>query len=274
MRDTKSLPFHIKPLEDNANVVISRHNKFGTKYNELPSDIWYSFDNKKYKKYDGPINVRKNQLVYFKGNNTTLGNINTNNNGPSKDTYFTNFTCKNIYTGYDVKYNVYGNITSLLDPNNYSIPIPAACFKCFFMCQNIVDASKLYLPSDDIGRYAYESMFEHCKNLKHAPKDLPASHVPQQAYSRMFKDCVSLKTVPKIHAKSFNRLAFLDMFDVHDNSNLRCITKDSNPVHFSKEVDTVFKRYKLDLMLNANMYRICHLKHLKDLPFIKFKFDL
>lgn len=274
MHSIKSLPFHIKPLEDDACVVITGHDLIGTKnqscYN-LDIDIRYSFDNKKYKKYKEPLKVKKNQKVFFKGSNNTLGDIDFNSH--SQNVSFINFSCENVYSGNNVAYNVYGNITSLLDPDNYyDVPIPAACFVCFFMSQKIIDASKLYLPSSTIGRCAYESMFEHCSVMKYAPKDLPANKVPLKAYSRMFKDCIALKSVPNIHAVSFAKHAFQDMFDIHNNATLKIITTYRTPLHFPKGT-TIFKRQKLDMTFNAWFYKLKHLKHMKTSS-VKLLFDL
>lgn len=108
------------------------------------------------------------------------------------------------------KYNVYGNIASLLFVNyvsattlsNDSIITQNGPFVKLFKDSGVVDASNLIIPFTNTGHYTYCFTFDGCRSLVSAPSELPAtnfiSYKDGGCYEFMFRDCVSLVNIPSI----------------------------------------------------------------------------
>ena len=96
-------------------------------------------------------------------------------------------------------FNVSGPLDSLNGMGDY-VP-EAGAFYGMFRGSNVVDASRLILPTSDglVYSSAHRNMFRECESLIAAP-NLPGTSIGKQAYSYMFADCVSLSIPPVISA--------------------------------------------------------------------------
>lgn len=129
-----------------------------------------------------PLNVNGGDIVEFKGDNSTY----SDGNG---------FNLISASTG--TRFNISGNIMSLVDSTNFSAltTVSTNCFySLFYGCPAIVDASGLLLPATTLGSGCYESMFQGCASLTTAPT-LPATTLVDRCYSGMFRYCSNLNYV-------------------------------------------------------------------------------
>lgn len=128
------------------------------------------------------IMVNAGDTVIFKGNNTSYATA----------------TSYNKFSGStNVRYNVYGNIMSLLygdDFETHTELIDEYSFYVLFSSNNVLDASNLYLPSTVLKSDCYAGMFRNCSLLTKAPT-LPAPTLVSYCYNNMFNGCNSLNYV-------------------------------------------------------------------------------
>lgn len=95
------------------------------------------------------------------------------------------------------KFNVYGNIMSIIDSVNYATmtTVPTNCFQYFFNnCNGLVSAENLILPATTLGEGCYYEMFYNCTSLTTAP-ELPATTLANNCYGFMFYGCSSLNYI-------------------------------------------------------------------------------
>lgn len=114
------------------------------------------------------------------------------------------------------KFNVEGNIMSLLHGDNYksqtSLSGKNSAFKWLFKgCTYLQSAENLYLPATTLAVECYHSMFYDCKSLTKAPT-LPATTLGQYCYSLMFGGCELLETAPALPATSLSKYCYDSMF--------------------------------------------------------------
>ena len=108
------------------------------------------------------------------------------------------------------RYNVYGNIASLLYGDDFEnadgSTLSGGCFKYIFQNSygsSPVDASNLVIPFETLPDRACQSMFYSATTLTSAPAKLPARTVGASAYYSMFQYCTSLTAGPEIYAETF-----------------------------------------------------------------------
>ena len=162
------------------------------------------------------INVIAGDKLLWKGENTNYGAI-------ADEDYRNQF-------GGTAQFNLSGNIMSLMWGDNFvehsnefktpDYPNNDAAFNEMFMGSNVVDASKLILPSTVLGR-CYYGMFWGCTNLIKTPK-LPAMDLSTVAegdendnygcYQNMFSGCTSLTTAPALPATTLAYYCYDGMF--------------------------------------------------------------
>ena len=102
-----------------------------------------------------------------------------------------------IFTFPYIRFNVYGNIHSLIygdecDVNNDLLE--DACFIALFKGSRVEDCSGLKLPATTLTDSCYSSMFEGCTSLVSAP-ELPATTLASYCYSYMFEGCTNLNFI-------------------------------------------------------------------------------
>ena len=98
---------------------------------------------------------------------------------------------------YNIKFEVCGNIMSLVNSNNFSnlTTVNSRAFMQLFRnCTGLTDASKLVLPATTLTEWCYRNMFYGCTSLTTAPA-LPATTLADNCYTAMFKMCTSLNYI-------------------------------------------------------------------------------
>lgn len=108
----------------------------------------------------------------------------------------------------DISYKVSGNLNTLLRDDPASISFQ----RLFYMDGELIDAEDLIIPWRILQQNCYESMFQGCRGLTTAPRELPAYNVAPQAYINMFNGCRGLTTAPRILAQHFGQTAAWYMF--------------------------------------------------------------
>lgn len=201
---TTSTPLTVEALEDGATVTFKALNSAPAR------DIQYSKD-------DGAtwtdgntggtgvsvVLAKVGDRVMFRGENT--------NYATSGNDDYNHIDCdKNI--------KVCGNIMSLIQKTGFetltTLPATHAFKKLFMNNVNLIDASDLLLPAEELTNYCYTHMFDGCTNLTAAPKELPATTVAVDCYSNMFKGCTKLTTVPvELPATVMQEWCYSNMFN-------------------------------------------------------------
>lgn len=200
--------FAFSALED-SNISLSS-NIIGNNTNELYESIVleYSKDKTSWELWNynhTPIYLQANETVYIRGNNPHgLGNMNTET-GIGIAYSFSNSTGK---------FNVHGNIMSLLYNDDFSdkicIPTPYCFYELFTSC-NIISAADLILPATILTERCYGNMFANCSNLLGVP-ELPAITLQNMCYSGMFMNCLKLMNVPELPATTLADYCYSFMF--------------------------------------------------------------
>ena len=112
-------------------------------------------------------------------------------------------------------FEVEGNINSLqLDDkflSNDDIAYPRLFEELFKGCSGLTKADNLVLPANRLSMDCYNSMFEDCVSLTHAPA-LPALYLASNCYTSMFKGCTSLTAAPVLPATTLAYACYGWMF--------------------------------------------------------------
>ena len=149
------------------------------------------------------INVEAGDEVMFKGDNAAYCNIDEGD------------YCINGFNGSTAKFEVCGNIMSLVDSTGFLTAdtlYSANTFTGLFMgCDGIISAENLILPATTLADYCYYEMFSNCTSLTTAPK-LPATTLTSNCYNSMFHGCNNLTTAPELPATTLAINCYLGMF--------------------------------------------------------------
>ena len=125
----------------------------------------------------------------------------------------------------DIKFNVSGNIMSLLHCENFIntnvIEYDYTFFNLFYDSWGrynnteadciVVNAKNLILPATELTDYCYFNMFYDCTSLTTAP-ELPATTLATYCYTSMFYGCTSLTTAPELPATTLTDSCYSSMF--------------------------------------------------------------
>ncbi len=111
---------------------------------------------------------------------------------------------------------VYGNVMSLVDPDNFadltSLSDTYTFFKLFSGNTHIrFGSNKLVLPATTLSRSCYQEMFSGCTAITSAP-ELPAMTLASECYRGMFTNCTSLVTAPVLPATVLQSSCYYSMF--------------------------------------------------------------
>ena len=132
------------------------------------------------------INVASGDVVQFFG---------------TADTYGTSTSAFNTFSGSTAKFNVEGNIMSLIDSNGYATATTLSGTYTFYGlfqgCTGLTSAENLILPATILTDSCYRAMFNGCTSLTTAP-ELSATTLAQNCYYNMFYGCTSLTTAPEL----------------------------------------------------------------------------
>lgn len=143
-------------------------------------------------------------------NGTNIDFVSNNNN--SRNPLY-NITAEGDNTTYE-KYNMGGNLHALVynwDKKVINVKTPYTFYRLFYH-NNIVDASKLVLPSTRLTSNCYDSMFYVCRELLYPPV-LPATKMVKGCYSNMFYMCDNLIETPELPATTLASHCYYSMFD-------------------------------------------------------------
>ena len=138
--------------------------------------------------------------VRMRGNNSAYA--------ANKDNYAT-------FSGSTAIFDVYGNIMSLTDGDNFSAA--TAFTTAFTFCSlfkettSIHSAENLMFPVLSLSASCYRAMFSFCSNLTTAPKKLPATTLADYCYYYMFQNCPITNT-PTLPATSVLNYSYSYMF--------------------------------------------------------------
>ena len=106
--------------------------------------------------------------------------------------------------GKSCKFNVYGNIMSLLYGDDFEGQTDLsgkdrAFYMLFSHCDTLQNAENLILPATTLASSCYSYMFSNCTSLETAPQ-LPATELAEGCYTSMFFNCTSLTTALELPA--------------------------------------------------------------------------
>ena len=149
------------------------------------------------------IPVSTGEKVLFKGDNSSYG---------VSELYYNHFTDSGSSS---VRYNIYGNIMSLIDSSSYSgmTALSGAFNFCgiFSYCQGLISTENLVLPVTTLTYQCYRRMFYSCTSLT-TPPELPATTLDGYCYCNMFQSCSSLTTAPELPATILEEHCYDSMF--------------------------------------------------------------
>ena len=77
---------------------------------------------------------------------------------------------------------------------------------------DVVDASNLILPANNLKEKCYYGLFAYCFNLINPPKILPAINLAERCYRDMFRNCRSMTSIPNLPATILAESCYNDMF--------------------------------------------------------------
>ena len=127
----------------------------------------------------------------------------------------TNSSYKNCALKSTAKFNVMGNIMSLISGSSFTTATvigSSSAFTNFFSgATMLVSAEKLKLPATTLASNCYQSMFSNCTSLTQAP-ELPATTLASSCYGYMFYGCTSLTQAPALPATTLASNCYKSMF--------------------------------------------------------------
>ena len=127
------------------------------------------------------------------------------------------------------RFNVYGNIMSLISGDSFSNAdtlASAYTFYQFFQETGVVNAKNLVMPATTLANNCYNEMFSGCTVMTTAPA-LPATTLANSCYSYMFKGCSSLTTAPALPATTLTSSCYNNMFrDCSSLNYIKCLARN------------------------------------------------
>lgn len=161
------------------------------------------------------FNVNDGDIVRIKGNNSTY----------TEDPYH-----YNTFSGSTAKFEVEGNIMSLLNSENFAnisaLTNAYAFYRLFKSCTGLTTAEKLLLPASVLTSACYAYLFWECSNLLYGPK-LPATQLVSQCYRSMFRSCTNLKIAPELESAYLAAECYRELFyDCKNLDYIKCLATD------------------------------------------------
>ena len=187
--DAKQLPLTLEAIED-GNILLKNINEFM---------------NLQYSKNEG-VKIAATETIEVSSGDKVCFYA----EGPAnEDNRFLTINCTNYCY-------IYGNIMSLIDPQNFKTGNQLEKEKCFanlFYNNNHIKNNyiELILPATTITESCYYYMFDGCTGLTTAPA-LPATTLAESCYSYMFEDCTGLTTAPELPATTLAESCYSYMF--------------------------------------------------------------
>lgn len=142
------------------------------------------------------------------------------------------FWWRDLYGIYDLRYTVSGNIMSLVWGEDFAyapankLPISVPTYRDGALEENIkffsmfsgggtngvVDASNLWLPTNNLPEGIFSYMFNDLGAYLTAAPDIKAKYLPHNACLSMFNRCIVLEDMPNIYAETVEEGALDGMF--------------------------------------------------------------
>lgn len=144
------------------------------------------------------ITVAANDIVRFRGTNTTYAKDKSNYSG---------------FEGGTATYNIEGNIMSLVYGDNFvgnNTLTGIYNFCSMFKLSNAISAENMILPATTLTNYCYRAMFSKATSLT-TPPALPATTLAQGVYWYMFEEC-PITTAPDLLATELVKECYGYMF--------------------------------------------------------------
>lgn len=144
------------------------------------------------------ISTSAGDIIEFKGTNSKYG----------KSTYY-----YVLFSSSAVKFNIYGNIMSLINGDDFvgtSTITGTYCFASLLRGSKVVSAKHLVMPSV-LGTFCFQNTFYGCTSLVDAP-ELRADSMTESCYNGMFYNCTSLVEEPVIRATTAAKNCCWQMF--------------------------------------------------------------
>ena len=212
-------------IDDNCTILFHCNDYEGTHVRtiEVSTDMqeWNSFTSSKNSTVLATLN--SGEKLYVRGNN---GGYCDTEEYYDEDTgqwetvyYFSRFVpTENCY--------VYGNIMSLISPNNFKdlkeFSTDCTFYSLFYggiyydgrTINNtlfMAEDKKVLLPATTLSERCYSYMFYGCYSLTEAP-ELPATTLANYCYQGMFRNCTSLVKVPELPATTLSTTCYNGMF--------------------------------------------------------------
>lgn len=156
------------------------------------------------------VSVVADDVVRFKGNNTTYASSNDDYSG---------------FEGGSATFNIEGNIMSLIYGDNFvgeTTMTGTYNFCSIFKQSTAVSAENLILPATTLTNYCYRAMFSKAYDMAAAPA-LPATTLAQGCYWYMFEEC-PITTAPNLDATELVAECYGHMFEKCSNLNhIKCL---------------------------------------------------
>lgn len=158
------------------------------------------------------ISVSSGENLYCRGINL---------NGVSGQYALDNDAC-NGFVQNSGKWNIKGNVMSLIDYNNMTT-MTEMIGNFYYLFSDydgfkhgntieIVNANDFALPATTLASYCYSNMFYSCTSLTKAPT-LPATTLADSCYANMFSGCTNLTTAPELPATTLEPGCYSFMFE-------------------------------------------------------------
>lgn len=121
------------------------------------------------------------------------------------------YTSNGMRLALSAKAGCYGNLNTLLDYRKPPSKLTdTSCFQSMFEnCVNLTHAPEL--PATTLYPSCYQQMFLGCTSLTQAP-ELPATALSPYCYYKMFYGCISLAQAPELPATTLKNFCYQDMF--------------------------------------------------------------
>lgn len=109
---------------------------------------------------------------------------------------------------------IYGNINSMYQGDDFTTKSVTynSMFNDWFKDVNVIDATNLVIPYQNLESAVCANMFEKCKTLVYPPSILPSLVLSESCYLSMFSGCTSLEEAPVLPAKSLVYQCYMNMF--------------------------------------------------------------
>lgn len=169
---------------------------------------WTTVNNVNATAISASTNVSSGDVVYWKGEGTTLSTKSASQSGGIQASTIFSSTCN---------FDVEGNAMSILFGDNFENKefdsgSTYHLSSLFYNATRLVNASGLTLPATTVYDNDYNDMFNGCTSLTTAP-NLPATTIGASSYKRMFNKCSSLTSAPSVwSATTIGEQCCLNMF--------------------------------------------------------------